>query len=54
MIKIGGRPILEHTILSVINYNFNNIIISVNHLASHIKNFFGYNYAKIAKIFIYK
>ena len=50
MIKIGGRPILEHTILSVINYNFNNIIISVNHLASHIKNFFGYNYAKIAKI----
>lgn len=50
MIKIGGKPILEHTILSIIKYNFNNIIISVNHLASHIKNFFGQGYAKITKI----
>ena len=50
MIKIGGKPILEHTILSIIKYNFNNIIISVNHLSSQIKSFFGHGYAKIAKI----
>ena len=50
MIKIGGKPILEHTVLSIIKYNFNNIIISVNHLAPQIKNFFGQGYAKIARI----
>ena len=50
MIKIDGKPILEHTILSIINYNFNNILISVNHLASQIKKYFGNGYAKIAAI----
>ncbi len=50
MISIRGKPILEHTILSIVKYNFNNIIISVNHLASHIKSFFGNGYEKIARI----
>ena len=50
MIKIGNKPILEHTILNIIRYNFNNILISVNHLSSQITKYFGNGYSKIAKI----
>lgn len=41
MIKIEGKPVLEHEIECLHNQGFNDIIITVSHLAEHIINFFG-------------
>lgn len=41
MIKIEGKPVLEHEIICLRDQGFTNIIISVSHLADHIINYFG-------------
>jgi NDP-sugar pyrophosphorylase family protein len=39
MVKINGVPILEHTILKLKNYGFNEIILNVHHFSGQIINF---------------
>ena len=41
MIKINGKPVLEHEILCLRDQGFTDIIISVSYLAEHIINYFG-------------
>lgn len=41
MIKVDGKPILEHEILCLKNQGFTDIIITVNYLGSVIINYFG-------------
>jgi NDP-sugar pyrophosphorylase family protein len=41
LVPVGEKPILEIIIRQLINYGFNHITITVNHLAEIIKAFFG-------------
>ena len=41
MLKILGKPILEHIINNLASQGFKNIIISVNYLAHNITSYFG-------------
>jgi len=41
MIKIAGKPIIEHNILMCKNYNIDEIFINLHHLPLSIKNYFG-------------
>ncbi len=41
MLKINGKPILEHIILNAKNFGLNEIIISVNYLSNQIKKYFN-------------
>lgn len=41
MIKIGGKPILEHEIECLRNQGFKDLIITVSHLGDIIMNYFG-------------
>ena len=41
MIKIDGKPVLEREIECLRDQGFNDIIITVSHLAEHIINYFG-------------
>lgn len=41
MIKIEGKPVLEHEIECLRIQGFNDLIITVSHLAEHIINYFG-------------
>ncbi len=41
MIKIGGKPILEHEIECLRNQGFTDIIITVSHLGNMIMDYFG-------------
>jgi NDP-sugar pyrophosphorylase family protein len=41
MLEVGGKPILETIITSLIQYGFQKFYISVNYLASHIQDYFG-------------
>ena len=41
MIKIEGKPVLEHEIECLRAQGFTEIIITVSHLAEHIMNYFG-------------
>lgn len=40
MLKLNGKPILEHIITGLKNQGFHNIFISTNYLANKIENFF--------------
>ena len=40
LIKINGKPVLEHIILNLVKYNFKNLVISINHLGNQIKDYF--------------
>jgi dTDP-glucose pyrophosphorylase len=40
MIKINGKPILEHIIIGLKNQGFKNIFISINYLAEKIEKYF--------------
>lgn len=41
MIKIAGKPVLEHEILCLKQQGFTDLIITVSHLANQIINYFG-------------
>ena len=41
MLKIGGKPLLEHIILNAKAQGFNNFLISVHYLADSITQYFG-------------
>ena len=41
MIDIAGRPVLEHEIACLKSQGFDDIIITVSHLAGRIMNYFG-------------
>lgn len=41
MIKIAGKPVLEHEIMCLKEQGFNDLIITVSHLAEHIISYFG-------------
>ena len=41
MIRIQGKPVLEHEIECLREQGFTDIIITVSHLAEHIMNYFG-------------
>ncbi len=41
MIKIGGKPVLEHEIQCLALQEFKDIIITVSHLGSIISDYFG-------------
>lgn len=41
MLKIAGKPVLEHIILGARNEGFRNFVISVNYLSEIIKEYFG-------------
>lgn len=41
MIKIAGKPVLEHEILCLKQQGFTDLIITVSHLADQIINYFG-------------
>lgn len=41
MLKVGGKPILEHLIESFSQQGFRNFYISINYKAEHIQNYFG-------------
>ncbi|WP_297960390.1 HAD-IIIA family hydrolase [uncultured Ruminococcus sp.] len=41
MIRIEGKPVLEHEIACLREQGFTDIIITVSHLAEHIMNYFG-------------
>ena len=41
MLKIFGKPILEHIINNLVLQGFRNITISVNYLARSIVSYFG-------------
>lgn len=41
MVKVGGKPILEHEIECLRQQGFTDLIITVSHLAQHIINYFG-------------
>ncbi|MBQ6250979.1 HAD-IIIA family hydrolase [Ruminococcus sp.] len=41
MIRIQGKPVLEHEIECLREQGFTDIIITVSHLAGHIMNYFG-------------
>lgn len=41
MIKIEGKPVLEHEILCLKEQGFTDLIITVSHLAEHIIRYFG-------------
>lgn len=41
MIRIQGKPVLEHEIECLRSQGFTDIIITVSHLAEHIMNYFG-------------
>jgi NDP-sugar pyrophosphorylase family protein len=41
MLKVGGKPILEHIILNAKAQGFNNFLISVHYLADSITQYFG-------------
>ncbi len=41
MLKVGGRPILEHIINSFSSFGFQDIYISVNYKSEVIENYFG-------------
>lgn len=41
MIRIQGKPVLEHEIECLREQSFTDIIITVSHLAEHIMNYFG-------------
>ena len=40
MLKINGKPILEHILVGLKNQGFKNIFISTNYLAEKIENYF--------------
>ena len=40
MLKINGKPILEHIILNAKNFGITDIVISVNYLSNQIKKYF--------------
>jgi len=50
MLKIDGKPILEHLVLKAINYGYSNLFFSVNYLAHKIKKYFADGYKGIATI----
>lgn len=41
MIRIAGKPVLEHEILCLKEQGFTDLIITVSYLAEHITNYFG-------------
>ncbi|MAK62104.1 MAG: alcohol dehydrogenase [Ponticaulis sp.] len=41
MLRIDGRPILEHVIAQMISQGFHKFVFSVRHLADQITNYFG-------------
>ena len=41
MIRIAGKPVLEHEILCLKEQGFTDLIVTVSHLAEHIMNYFG-------------
>ncbi|MEM9935409.1 MAG: sugar phosphate nucleotidyltransferase [Bacteroidota bacterium] len=41
MLKIGGKPILAHSILHLKKYGFTSFIISIKYKAALVKSFFG-------------
>ena len=41
MLKVGGKPILEHNINRLQKFGINEFFISVNYLKSHIMDYFG-------------
>ncbi len=41
MLKIGDKPIIEHTIDRLIQFGIKDIFISINYLGDQIKNYFG-------------
>lgn len=41
MIRIAGKPVLEHEILCLKDQGFTDLIITVSHLSEHIINYFG-------------
>ena len=41
MIRIEGKPVLQHEIECLREQGFTDIIITVSHLAEHIINYFG-------------
>lgn len=50
LIKINGKPVLEHIILNLVKYNFKNLVISINHLGNQIKDYFGFGYDGVINI----
>jgi NDP-sugar pyrophosphorylase family protein len=41
LIPVGGKPLLEHTILNLRRYNLTDVTISLGHLGEKIKAYFG-------------
>ena len=41
MLEIGGRPILEHALVSLIEQGFRNFYFAINHLGEMVENHFG-------------
>ncbi len=41
MLKVGGKPILETILTSLIQYGFHQFYISINYLGGQIKDYFG-------------
>lgn len=50
MLKVGGKPIIEHNVDRLINFGIKNINISINYLGDQLIDFFGDGSSKGAKI----
>ncbi len=50
MLKVGGKPILETILTSLIQFGFHQFYISINYLGEQIKSYFGDGSAWNAKI----
>ncbi len=41
MVNVGGKPVIETILNSFIDQGFHNFVIALNHMADHIKGYFG-------------
>lgn len=53
LLRIGGRPILEHTLLALPR-SVNEALIVVNYLSEQIKDYFGYKFGGIRIDYIFQ
>ena len=50
MLRVAGRPILEHLVLHLVGHGFRRIFLAVHYLADVIRNHFGHGEALGARI----
>ena len=41
MLPVGNRPIMEHIVRHIRDYGFKDIVVTVQFLASQVRNYFG-------------